>query len=158
MLTTASTIFVAVCVQALPFLVLGVLASGALAAFVPTRLALPRNELAAIGVASLAGMVLPGCECASVPVAKRLIHQGIPKPAAVAFLLAAPAINPVVLVATAVAFPTHPSMVVARFLASLLTAAVMGYVCSRTGWHPTTVHKEHRSGASMADLPGNRPR
>jgi uncharacterized protein len=50
-----------------------------------------------------------------------------------AFMLAAPAINPVVLVSTAVAFPGRPEMVAARFLASLLTSVVVGLVWSRVG-------------------------
>jgi uncharacterized membrane protein YraQ (UPF0718 family) len=135
-LRTAATVFVAVFVQAMPFLVLGVLLSGSVAAFVPARLlrrALPRNEVAAVGVACLAGVALPGCECASVPVARRLMQQGVPVPVALAFLLAAPAINPVVLVATAVAFPTAPAMVLARFLGSLVTSLVMGWWWSRSG-------------------------
>ncbi|HEX4703830.1 MAG TPA: permease [Pseudonocardiaceae bacterium] len=133
---TGATVFVAVCVQAMPFLVLGVLVSGAIAAFVPARLlrrVLPRREAVAVGVAGLAGMALPGCECASVPVAGRLMRQGVPVPAALAFLLAAPAINPVVLMATAVAFPAAPAMVLARFLGSLATAIVMGWLWSRFG-------------------------
>jgi hypothetical protein len=133
---TGATVFVAVCVQAIPFLVLGVLISGGIAAFVPAgllRRVLPRNEVAAVGVAGLAGVALPGCECASVPVARRLMGQGVPVPVALAFLLAAPAINPVVLVATAVAFPGVPSMVVARFLGSLTTAVVMGWLWSKWG-------------------------
>lgn len=135
-LRTATTVFVAVFVQAMPFLVLGVLISGGIAAFVPARLlrrVLPRNEVAAVGVASLAGVALPGCECASVPVARRLMQQGVPVPVALAFLLAAPAVNPVVLVATAVAFPTAPTMVLARFLGSLATSFVMGWLWSRFG-------------------------
>lgn len=133
---TGATVFVAVCVQALPFLVLGVLVSGAIAAFVPGRLlrkVLPRNEILAVGVAGLAGVALPGCECASVPVARRLMQQGVPHAVALAFLLAAPAVNPVVLVATAVAFPTRPAMVLARFAGSLATSLVMGWLWSRTG-------------------------
>lgn len=135
-LRTASTIFVAVCVQALPFLVLGVLISGAIAAFVPARVlrrVLPRNTAAAVGVAGLAGVALPGCECASVPVARRLMGQGVAPAAALTFLLAAPAVNPVVLVATAVAFPGRPEMVLARFLGSLATASVMGLLWARWG-------------------------
>ncbi|SFQ00934.1 hypothetical protein SAMN05421810_104179 [Amycolatopsis arida] len=135
-LRTGATVFVAVCVQALPFLVLGVLLSGAIAAFVPARAlrrVLPRRQGAAVGVAGLAGVALPGCECASVPVARRLIGQGVAPAAALTFLLAAPAVNPVVLVATAVAFPGEPGMVLARFLGSLGTAVIMGWLWARWG-------------------------
>lgn len=135
-LRTGSTVFVAICVQALPFLVLGVLISGAIAAFVPAgvlRKALPRGPGAAVAVAGLAGVALPGCECASVPVARRLMGQGVAPAAALTFLLAAPAVNPVVLVATAVAFPGKPEMVLARFAGSFLTAVVMGLLWARWG-------------------------
>jgi uncharacterized protein len=53
--------------------------------------------------------------------------------AALAFLLSAPAINPIVLVATAVAFPGRPEVVVARFVASLVAATVIGLIWARTG-------------------------
>jgi uncharacterized protein len=135
-LRTGATVFVAVCVQALPFLVFGVLVSGLIAAFVPPaalhRL-LPRRPVTAVPVAGVAGMVLPGCECASVPVSRRLMQQGVPPAAALTFLLAAPAVNPVVLVSTAVAFPGEPRMVLARFLGSLGTAVVMGWLWARFG-------------------------
>lgn len=135
-LRTAATVFVAICVQALPFLVLGVLLSGAIAAFVPARAlrrVLPRRGSAAVGVAGASGVVLAGCECASVPVARRLIGQGVAPAAALAFLLAAPAVNPIVLVSTAVAFPGEPAMVAARFAGSLATALIMGWLWLRWG-------------------------
>lgn len=150
-LRTGATVFVAVCVQALPFLVLGVLVSGLIAAFLPAavlRRALPRSASAAVPVAGVAGVALPGCECASVPVARRLMQQGVAPAAALTFLLAAPAVNPIVLVATAVAFPADPVMVLARFLGSLLTACVVGWVWARFGkveWMPERVlHRTER--------------
>ncbi|MET8863798.1 permease [Nonomuraea sp. NPDC004580] len=141
-LRTWATVFVAVCVQALPFLVLGVALSAAITAFVPASFwtrAVPRRPYAAVPVAGLAGAVLPGCECASVPVASGLMVRGVAPPAALAFLLASPAINPVVLVATAVAFPDDPAMVVARFGASLAVAVLAGWIWARFGraaWLP----------------------
>jgi uncharacterized membrane protein YraQ (UPF0718 family) len=132
----AATTFVAVCVQALPFLVLGVLVSGLVAAWgTPAVLGrlLPHRPGLAVPAAVLAGAALPGCECASVPVARRLIGQGVPDAAALAFLLAAPAVNPVVLVATAAAFPGEPRMVLARFAGSLGTALVTGWLWARVG-------------------------
>jgi uncharacterized membrane protein YraQ (UPF0718 family) len=140
---TWATVFVSITVQALPFLVLGVIVSAAIAAWVsPAVLArvLPSRQTAAVPVAGLAGVALPGCECGSVPVAGRLIERGVPTAAAVTFLLAAPAINPVVVVATLVAFPGQPEMALARFVASLVTAVVVGWVWIRVGrddWLPT---------------------
>ncbi|MGW3315489.1 permease [Streptomyces fungicidicus] len=130
------TVFVAVVLQALPFLVLGVLLSAAIAVFVPPSFfarALPKRPALAVPVAGAAGAVLPGCECASVPVAGALVRRGVAPAAALAFLLSAPAINPVVLTATAVAFPDAPEMVLARFVASLLVACAMGWLWQRPG-------------------------
>ncbi|MFF8991422.1 permease [Streptomyces sp. NPDC014983] len=125
------TVCLAVTVQALPFLVLGTVLSGAINAFVPADLftrVLPKRAVFAVPIAGVAGAVLPGCECASVPVAHSLIRRGVTPAAAFAFLLSAPAVNPVVLTATAVAFPGNPAMIAARLLASLGTAAVMGWL------------------------------
>ncbi|MFD0687474.1 permease [Actinomadura fibrosa] len=131
-----TTVFVAICVQALPFLVFGVALSAAITAFVPPtfwRRALPARPAAAVPVAGALGAVLPGCECASVPVAGGLMARGVAPAAALTFLLAAPAVNPVVLVATAVAFPGAPEMVAGRFAASLLVAVLAGWAWALFG-------------------------
>src|SRR6266542_1094792 len=131
-----ATVFVAIAVQAMPFLVLGVVISAAVAAFVPAGFlprALPRRPALAVPVAAAAGAALPGCECGSVPIAGRLVARGALPAAALAFLLSAPAINPVVLTATAVAFPGRPAVMVARLVASLLTSTIVGLVWAWTG-------------------------
>jgi uncharacterized protein len=131
-----TTVFVSLLVQATPFLVFGVALSAAIAVYVPRSFwarALPRHPALAVPVAGAAGVVLPGCECGSVPVAGSLIRRGVTPAAALAFLLAAPAINPIVLTATAVAFPDDPMMVVARGLASLVVAVLMGWLWLRLG-------------------------
>ncbi|BDX33343.1 permease [Mycobacterium antarcticum] len=157
---TAATVFCGVFVQALPFLALGVVISGLIAAYVsPDRLArwLPRRTGVAILTAGVGGAALPGCECGAVPVARRLFgdadgsagsRQGA---AALTFMLAAPAINPVVLVSTAVAFPGEPAMIGARFTASLLTAVIMGAVWSRWGraeWITRKLPRAHHDDGS----------
>ncbi|HVE62424.1 MAG TPA: permease [Mycobacteriales bacterium] len=138
-LQTWATIFVSISIQALPFLVLGVTISGLIAAFVPPSFfarVLPNRPVLAVPAAGLAGVVLPGCECGSVPIAGRLVARGVAPAAAFAFLLSAPAINPVVLVATAVAFPGRPEVVGARFLASLVTAVLVGWLWVAFGKAP----------------------
>jgi uncharacterized membrane protein YraQ (UPF0718 family) len=127
-------VFVSICIQALPFLGLGIVLSAVIAAFVPTSWltrALPRRTSLAVPAAGAAGLILPGCECGSVPVAGGLIARGVAPAAALAFLLSAPAINPVVLVSTAVAFPGRPEFVWARLLASFGVAVIMGLVWAR---------------------------
>ncbi|MBB3605059.1 hypothetical protein FHT40_004743 [Mycolicibacterium sp. BK556] len=147
-LATAGTVFAGVFLQAVPFLVLGVVISGLIAAFVsPERLArwLPKRTPTAVLAAGVAGAALPGCECGSVPVARRLFGEGTTGAAALTFMLSAPAINPVVLVATAVAFPGQPQMVAARCVASLATAVVMGVLWSkwgRPGWVTRTLPRQ----------------
>ena len=124
-----ATVFVAITIQAIPFLVLGVAVSASIATFVPpgaiARM-LPRRRALAVPAAAAAGAALPGCECGSVPIAARLVASGVTPAAALAFLLSAPGINPIVLAATAVAFPGEPMMVLARLLAGLAAAVAMG--------------------------------
>ena len=101
------TVCLSIAVQALPFLLLGTALSGAINAFVPAKAfsrLLPRNPALAVPVAGAAGVVLPGCECASVPVANSLIRRGVDPAAAFAFLLSAPAVNPITF-----APPIHPA-------------------------------------------------
>jgi uncharacterized protein len=154
-LRTWTTVFVAIVVQALPFLVLGVLVSGAITALVSPLVLerlLPRPAVLAVPSAALAGAALPGCECASVPIAGRLCARGVQPAAALAFMLAAPAVNPVVLVATAVAFPGQPEMVLARFCGSLGTSITVGLLWSRVG-DQRWVERARRRVSSAGDGP-----
>jgi uncharacterized membrane protein YraQ (UPF0718 family) len=135
-LQTWITVFVSVMMQAAPFLVFGVVLSAVIAVYVPRSFwarALPSHPALAVPAAGLAGVVLPGCECGSVPIAGSLIRRGVTPAAALAFLLAAPAINPIVLTATAIAFPKNPAMVVGRGLASLVVAVAIGWLWLRLG-------------------------
>ncbi|NUO59602.1 MAG: permease [Hamadaea sp.] len=135
-ISTWTTVFVSVMVQATPFLVFGVVLSAVIAVFVPRSFwakALPKHPALAVPVASCAGVVLPGCECGSVPIAGSLMRRGVTPAAALAFLLAAPAVNPIVLTATAVAFPGQPQMVVLRAIGSLIVATGMGWLWLRLG-------------------------
>lgn len=126
-----AAITLAVSIQALPFLALGVVVSAIVTAFVPAdflRSITPRNPFFAVPLATLAGVGLPGCECASVPVAQSFMRAGVSKAAAIVFMLASPALNPVVVVSTAVAFYANPQMVWARFIASFFAVLLAGWL------------------------------
>lgn len=127
------TLFFSLLVEAIPFLMIGVLFSSALLLFVDERkliAAAPKNPLLAAFAGSLIGFLFPVCECGNVPVARRLIMQGAPASMAIGFLLAAPVVNPVVFWATWTAFRDQPEMVFLRVGFSLLIATLIGWVFS----------------------------
>ncbi len=125
---TLSITFVSIVLEALPFVMLGSLIGGLIEVFVSrdriTAL-LPRNVTAAVFVAACMGIVLPVCECAIIPVTRRLLGKGVPFSVAVAYLIAGPIVNPLVAGSTAVAYsgdPIMPAMVVTRLLCGFTIA------------------------------------
>ncbi len=132
-LLSAFTLFLSLLVEAIPFLMMGVLLSGVLLIFVDERkliAILPKNPFLGALAGSLLGFMFPVCECGNVPVARRLISQGAPISVAVSFLLAAPAINPVVIWATWTAFRDQPEIAVLRVVLSLANAVIVAMVFS----------------------------
>lgn len=101
------TVFLGIFIEALPFLMAGVLVSSAIHLYVSAetiqRLS-PRHPLLAALGGSLLGLAFPVCECGSIPATRRLLTKGAALPAGIAFALAAPVINPIVLISTFVAF------------------------------------------------------
>ncbi|MEH1840862.1 MAG: permease [Nostoc sp.] len=132
-LNNGFTIFLSLLVEAMPFLLLGVLLSSLLLFFVNERKLvekMPKNPLLGALVGSMIGFLFPVCECGNVPVARRFLIQGVPMPVAIGFLLAAPTINPVVIWATWTAFRDQPEIVVLRVVFSLAIATIIGFVFS----------------------------
>src|ERR1700731_4892724 len=99
--------FWALAFEGLPFVLLGSLISGAIAAFVPSRIItglLPKNGILATLASGLLGIFFPVCECGIVPVVRRLINKGLPVSCGVTFMLASPIVNPIVAFSTFAAF------------------------------------------------------
>lgn len=132
-LQSGFTVFLSLLVEAIPFLLLGVLLSGLLLFFVDERklaALIPKNPLLGALAGSLLGFLFPVCECGNVPVARRLLMQGLPSSVAVGFLLAAPTINPIVIWSTWTAFRDQPEIVVLRVVFSLAIATIVAWVFS----------------------------
>ncbi|MFN6539896.1 MAG: permease [Nostoc sp. EkiNYC01] len=132
-LNNGFTLFLSLLVEAMPFLLLGVLFSSLLLFFVDERKLvekMPKNPLLGALVGSTIGFLFPVCECGNVPVARRFLIQGVPTPVAIGFLLAAPTINPIVIWATWTAFRDQPEIVVLRVVFSLSIATIVGFVFS----------------------------
>ena len=126
-LQTFITIFLGIFIEAAPFLLLGTLASGFVEVFVrPDALArlIPRHPLLAALTGAALGLALPVCECGIVVVVRRLLAKGLPLRVGVAFLLAAPVVNPIVFASTLTAFGAG-RMLLARFVLSFVIAALI---------------------------------
>jgi uncharacterized membrane protein YraQ (UPF0718 family) len=136
-ITTFGIIFASIVVEALPFILLGAVVAAAMAVYVPDRAfgrvaALPRWLQVPGG--ALAGLAFPLCECGSVPVGRRLVGRGIEPAAGLAFMLAAPLVNPIVILSTWVAFGggrRGAEMVAGRCGFGLLLAMAVALAASR---------------------------
>ncbi|MBU3190174.1 permease [Clostridium bowmanii] len=126
-----SSVFLSILIQAFPFILFGVFVSSVIQVFVTSEKIIrifPKNRILQFIVAIFAGAFFPVCDCAIVPVAARLIKKGVPLPAAVTFMLAAPIVNPIVIASTLYAFPGQPSIAIYRFCIGILVALFVGIV------------------------------
>lgn len=123
------TIFLSIVIEALPFVMLGCVISGALYVFLtPDRVKklLPKNKFLSIIVGSLLGFFFPSCECGIVPIVHQFVKKDVPTYTAFAFMITAPIINPIVLFSTYIAFGNSFKFVIWRVLGSMLVALVVG--------------------------------
>ena len=138
-LRAALVVFGSLVIQAVPFVLVGAAAAALIEVFVPIgafeRIArLPRPLR--LPAAGLAGVLLPICECGSVPIARRLVHRGLDPASAFTFMLAAPVVNPVVIASTFYAYrgrDTLWTMVLGRAGLGLLVAMAVGWSLGTLG-------------------------
>jgi len=125
-----ATVFLGIFIEALPYLLFGTLISGLVEVFLDRELMarfISKRPVPAAITGALMGLVFPVCECGVIPLTRRLFHKGLPLPAGIAFLLAAPVFNPIVIFSTSAAFGWGP-MLMWRVGLSLFIAIVVGLV------------------------------
>ena len=123
-LSSFTTVFLGIFMEAAPFLLLGTIASGLIEVFVSQdNLArfFPSRLIPATITGSLLGFIFPVCDCGVVPLTQRLYKKGLPTSAGIAFLLAAPIVNPIVIASTYSAY---------GFGRVLVTRLILGIVIS----------------------------
>lgn len=118
--------------EAFPFIVLGAIIAGILEEVVPqqaiTRF-VPKSKLLAVGLGGTLGLIFPMCECGIVPVMRRLLRKGLPLGTCVAYMMAGPIINVIVIASTYIAFKGHglgPQMTFLRVGLGFVVAVVTG--------------------------------
>ena len=130
------TLALSVLVESLPFVVLGVILSIVVQVWVPPGAIerwMPRSAWGRRAVLSLVGMIVPVCECGNVPFARGLLIRGFAPSEALTFLVAAPIVNPIVIITTHQAFGFGDGILVARLVGGYLVANLIGWLYSR---HP----------------------
>jgi hypothetical protein len=126
-LQTFVTIFLSIFIEAVPFLLAGSMVSGLLEVFVNRDLLyrfVPRHPLGAALAGGGLGLVFPVCECGVVPVTRRLYQKGLPMSMGIAFMLAAPVVNPVVMASTYAAFGWSAMLGLRLSLSFLIASAI----------------------------------
>ncbi len=123
--------FFAIVLEGVPFLFLGAVVSGLIDVFLPAGLVkdlLPRSKTRGVFAAMGAGVIFPLCECGAMPIVQRLIRKGVPPAVATTYMLAAPALNPLAMFGTWLAFRNQDPwlMVALRFGLSLAVLIFLG--------------------------------
>ncbi len=125
-------IFTSIFFESLPFLLLGSLISSIIETYVSDETLakiIPKNKVLGCVVGIVLGFFLPACDCAVIPVSKRLLKKKVPINVAISFMLASPIINPVVLLSTYTAFyNTNPEIFWYRLLFGIIVALVIGII------------------------------
>jgi uncharacterized membrane protein YraQ (UPF0718 family) len=124
-----NTIFLGIVIEAIPFILLGVFVSALIQIYVKEdtiQRYLPKNAYAALLPAAVLGAIFPICECAIVPIVRRLIKKGMPLHVGVVFLVAAPILNPIVAASTYFAFRTDLTVLYARMGLAFILSIVIG--------------------------------
>lgn len=127
--------FLSILLEGMPFLLGGAILSGILEEFLPQSLMtrmLPKNPRTAILVSGLLGVIFPVCECGIVPVVRRLLRKGLPVSCGITYMLAAPIVNPLVILSTLAAFRGQGAveMTLLRFGMGLSVAILAGWIVS----------------------------
>jgi uncharacterized membrane protein YraQ (UPF0718 family) len=128
-----TTIFLGIFIEAAPFLLLGTLASGFVEVYLKkddfARL-VPRSPILGPVFGGFLGFFFPVCECGVVPFTRRLFNKGLPPPVGIAFLLAAPVLNPIAIASTYAAYGFGPVLVL-RVGLSFIIAVFIGMVFAK---------------------------
>ena len=147
---TLALTFVSIVLEAIPFMAIGTIAGGIIEAFVSREAMvkiLPKKSWLSVFIAAGLGVIFPVCECAVVPVVRRLARKGLPGSAAVAYLLGGPIVNPIVAASTALAYKGNYIIAAYRvflgYLIAVTVGLVMGWVFGRQSMFIDDIDNEH---------------
>lgn len=128
-----ASIFSSIILEAIPFIILGSLISAVIQTCISEKFIskiIPKASVLGYFGAALIGLIFPVCECAIVPITRRLIKKGVPLGFGVTFMLSVPIINPVVIMSTYYAFYDKQIMVFLRIIGGFAASILIGIIVS----------------------------
>ncbi|UFT98376.1 permease [Radiobacillus kanasensis] len=157
-----NTIFLSILIEALPFVLIGVLIAGGIQIFITEdhiKRWIPKNKFLAITMSCVIGACFPACECGIVPIVRRLISKGVPIYAGIGFLLTGPLINPIVILSTYMAFGNDFKIAFSRMIIGFLIAIFIAFMISlifKTNQlkHKTDHYHNHLNTSNSKTIPG----
>jgi uncharacterized protein len=152
--------FLSVLLEGVPFILIGTLLSGIIDEFLPSRVMvrlLPRNAFLGISLSGAMGLVF-----------RRLISKGLPVSNAIAYMLGAPIVNPIVILSTYAAFRGQNAAeftilrVGVGYLVSIIVALAVHNLRLRTVLRAGillegSASHAHQSSARAGNIPINKP-
>ena len=130
-LNNFAIIFLSIVLEGIPFIIIGSFISSLIHIFVSEEQIariIPKNKFLGIFTAAIVGIIFPVCECAIVPITRKLVKKGLPINMAITFMLAVPIVNPIVIFSTYCAFIGKTYVVFMRVGFGIVGAMLIGYI------------------------------
>lgn len=141
-----ASIFTSIVLEAIPFIIIGSFISAIIQICISEELItklIPSESILGYFGAALIGLILPVCECAIVPITRRLIKKGVPVGISVTFMLAVPIINPIVIMSTYYAFYDNQIMVALRIVGGFVAAILIGIIMNSLGENKNSISLDY---------------
>ena len=134
MIKDIAIIFSGIILETMPFLLVGSIIASFIEVFVSSDTIvkmIPKNKILATLAGVGLGFLIPVCDCAVIPVAKKLLKKGVGINVGITFMLASPIINPLVLISTLYAFyDINMSIFWYRLVGGILISMIVGLILS----------------------------
>ena len=129
LLNKFSIVFSSIVIEALPFILIGAVLASFMQVYISNNIfnkIISKNKLLGSIEAGIIGVFLPVCECATVPITKGLLNKKVPLNVAITYMLAAPIVNPLVILSTYYAFDGNIKVVLLRVGVGFSIAVIAG--------------------------------
>lgn len=153
-----TVIFLSILIEAMPFMLIGAIVSALIEVFISPEVIyrfLPKNKIMSIFLCGLMGLIFPVCECAIVPVVRRLVKKGVPFSSALTFMLSVPVLNPVVLSSTFIAFYPDKRIAILRGIMGYTVAVSSGIIWHRFFKDSISMEEKYRCHSCCHDHSGH---